>query len=292
MSRAWIWVAAGAIAITLDSSAVAADPGANEDAKEPPLAPEPAYRLSAAIDAPALMIPAALSASWLLGPELEGPYCAPECDPEDLNFIDEPAAGLYSPTWSKVGDVATVSVLASMPLFLAVGEGPLHALSDFVVVAEATLFASATQVLTSYAVARPRPRVYGDAAPLEQRDDGIAARSFFSGHTATCVAATISTFQTLQSLGHPELAWAALGFGGSGSILLSVARVGSGAHFPTDVAAGAVIGAGFGFLVPAIHAKTNAAPRSAVRSNPTDIRYQLVPVVTGERAGGAFTGVF
>ena len=85
----------------------------------------PAYQLHAGIDVPAVAIPAMISASWLLGDELEPPYCAPRCDPDDLNFIDRPAAGLHSEAWSGVGNVATISTLASMPFMLFMVKGLL-----------------------------------------------------------------------------------------------------------------------------------------------------------------------
>jgi len=244
----------------------------------------PAYRLEAGIDVPALVIPAVLSASWLLGPELEPPYCAPACDPETVNAIDRPAAGLYSARWATAGDVSTVAVLASMPIFLALAEPPGHALNDFVVVAQATLFASATQVMTSFATSRPRPRVYGDENP--DPVDGVDARSFFSGHTATCLAATIATFRTLQIVRRPALAWTALGLGVLGTGFLSVARVGSGAHFPTDVAAGAVVGFAYGILLPAVH------PLSESARDGVGARFGVHLITRRDQLGAAMAGSF
>jgi membrane-associated phospholipid phosphatase len=233
-----------------------------------------------------LVIPGVLSASWLLSPELAPPHCAPECDPDTVNAIDRPAAGLYSTGWSTAGSVATVAVLASMPLFLGIAEPPLDALNDLVVVLQATLFASATQVITSFATSRPRPRVYGSSAPLDERDDGNAARSFFSGHMATCTAATVSTFLTLQRVGRTELAWTALAFGATGSGLLGVARVGAGSHFPTDVAAGAAVGVAYGFLLPALHARP-AREEAGARK-----RVLLVPMSGDGLRGAGLVGSF
>jgi membrane-associated phospholipid phosphatase len=258
-------------------------------AAEPPQGtePAPAYQLRAAIDVPALAIPAVISASWLLGDELEPPYCAPRCDPDEVNFIDRPAAGLHSEEWSGLANVATISTLASMPFMLFMGEEPGNALNDLVVVVQATLWASATQVLVSYATSRPRPRLYGDEAPAEDRDTGTAARSFFSGHSATGWAATISTFRTLSRVGNTEMAWAALAVGGTGSTVLSVARVGAGSHFPTDVVAGTVVGISYGFLVPALHDSP-----VAMGSHAAPLVLRPYPMVAAEMAGGGVLGTF
>lgn len=271
-----------AIAVSVTSPVASADPGD---------APRPAYQLNAGIDVPAVAIPAMISASWLLGDELEPPYCAPRCDPEGLNFIDKPAAGLHSEAWSNIGNVATVSTLVSMPFMLFMGEPPRHALNDVVVVIEATLWASATQVLVSYATSRPRPRLYGDEAPDEDRYTGTAARSFFSGHSATGWAATVSTFRTLLRSGNPEMGWAALAVGGAGSTVLSVARVGAGSHFPTDVIAGTVVGISYGFLVPALHSAPPGEGEGADRVG-TALSLRPYPMIDGDKAGAGLVGTF
>jgi membrane-associated phospholipid phosphatase len=257
---------------------------ADVDARRPERGP--VYDLSVGVDVPALLLPAAVSASWFLAFELAPPYCAPRCDPDTVNFIDRPAAGLYSTAWGNLGDIATVGVLATMPLMLVLGEGPANGINDLVVVGEATLLASATQVLVSFATARPRPWLYGDEAPASKHADGHAARSFFSGHTATCVAATLTTFTTLRRVRRPELAWTSLGLGLAGSTFMGVARVGAGSHWPTDVAAGAAVGVGFGLLLPAVHARSSSPDMDAAP------RVHFAPVAGPGFAGGTFAGAF
>src|SRR5581483_489728 len=137
-------------------------------------------------------------------------------------------------------------------------------LGDLLVVAEAALVTAAIQVPASYAVGRPRPRVYGESAPLDERNDANAGRSFFSGHVANCVAATLATRTALARLHHPRLAWAAFAAGMAGSALVGVARVAAGSHFPTDVAVGVAVGTGVGIAVPALHeARIGVAPMAA-----------------------------
>jgi membrane-associated phospholipid phosphatase len=213
----------------------------------------PAYRLSLDVDAPVLLVGGALASSFFFLSEGAPPPCAPLCDPANVNVLDRFAAGNYDATWGTVGDIATAGVLVVLPLTLVVDEGGGAGMNDLLVVAEAALWASAIQVPVSYAIQRPRPRLYGESAPLDARTGANGGRSFFSGHVANCVAVTIATARTFQHRDRPALAWTTLAVGLAGSAFVGVARVAAGSHFPSDVLAGAAIGAGVGIAVPALH---------------------------------------
>ena len=62
------------------------------------------------------------------------------------------------------------------------------------------------------------------------------------------------------------------GLGLAGSSFVAVSRVVAGDHFPTDVIAGAGVGASFGVLLPALHTR----------------RVHLVPIAGGIGATGSF----
>ncbi|RYE83655.1 MAG: phosphatase PAP2 family protein, partial [Myxococcales bacterium] len=115
--------------------------------------------------------------------------------------------------------------------------------------------------------------------PVDERDDANAGRSFFSGHVANTVAATVATTRAFQRLGRPGLAWTMFGVGMAGSTMVGISRVGAGSHFPSDVLVGAAIGAGIGILVPALH---GSGRRPTV---------QAVPIVTDNSAYLSLTGV-
>jgi membrane-associated phospholipid phosphatase len=216
-------------------------------------APSGAYRLSFELDVPLLLISGAVASSYLFIDETPPPTCAPLCNKNDVNAFDRPFAGVYSKTWSTVGNAATLVGVVAVPAAVLIGEPSRGGLADLLVVGEALLVTSAIQVPISYAVSRPRPRVYGEEAPLDTREEADAARSFFSGHVANCLAGTLVASTALRRTGHRSLALGVLIAGLAGSALVGVARVASGAHFPSDVLVGYAVGAGVGIAIPALH---------------------------------------
>jgi membrane-associated phospholipid phosphatase len=213
----------------------------------------PAFRLRLDLDLSIVLIAGATTSSFFFLPEAPGVTCAPRCDRSKINALDRLAAGLYDPQWSTIGNIGTAATMAVPLVVILVDEGARNGLNDDLVVAEAALVASALQVSLSYAVARPRPRVYGNEASLESRSDANAARSFFSGHVANTMATSVAGLRTFQRLRKPLLGWTLFGIGAAGSAFVGVSRVVSGAHFPSDVLAGAAIGAGMGLALPAVH---------------------------------------
>lgn len=226
-----------------------------------------AYRLDAERDAPALLVAGSLAAGWLLGDQLAPPHCAPLCDRDRLLPVDRWAAGNWAPGFAHASNAVELGILGGSALALVASEPLGHAANDAVVVAEAVLGSDALAAVATLSTRRPRPYVYGTAAPLEERMRGSAALSFFSGHTATCVSATVATARTLQRLGRTTLAGVVLGVGLGASAFVAAGRVASGNHFPTDVVAGAVVGAANGVFWPAIHDRPVAA-RLAVLDAP------------------------
>jgi membrane-associated phospholipid phosphatase len=216
--------------------------------------PGPAYRLSVDLDVPLVLLGGTLAASYFLMAETPQAACAPRCDPSNVNVVDRPFAGKFNARWQTVGDVAVGATLVLVPATLFLGERWSAAVQDLLVVGESLLMTEAVQAPASYAVGRPRPRLYGDSAPVGERTGANTARSFFSGHVANTVAATLATTRALRRLGRSKLAIATLAVGLAGSALVGVARVEAGSHFPTDVLAGVAVGAAFGVAVPALHA--------------------------------------
>jgi membrane-associated phospholipid phosphatase len=214
----------------------------------------PAYALHLEVDLPILALDAALAATPLVRPETAPPWCAPKCDPARINALDRPVAGVYRLGWSRVSDVGVGALLATDVAAMLVDEGPLGALNDAVVVTQTILSAQTLAAWTSLVVRRPRPYMYGENAPLDERQNPYGALSFFSGHSTTAFAAAVVLQRTLARR-HPGsplpnvLLASTLAVAG----LVAVGRVASGNHFPTDVTVGAVVGSSMGVLVPALH---------------------------------------
>jgi membrane-associated phospholipid phosphatase len=236
--------------------------------------PGPAYQLKLELDLPILLIGGGMASSFAFLSEAPGVACAPSCDKSTVFSLDRFAAGWYEPAWGTVGDIATASTLGAPLIAVVLDQGLANGLNDDLVIAEAALVTSALQITMSYAVARPRPRVYGDEASEEMRSDANAARSFFSGHVANTVATSVATLRTFQRLGKPRLGYALFGAGLAGSALVGVSRVAAGAHFPSDVFVGAMVGAGVGLALPAMH----------------DSPVRVVPIASGHAAGFLLSG--
>src|SRR6185436_499492 len=98
---------------------------------------------------------------------------------------------------------------AAAAVLLVTDEGWLNALNDGVVIAEATLSATAVASIMTLAAGRPRPFLFGDPdhpeaikAPLSVRNSGDAALSFLSSHTAESFAIATSLYLAERRL-HP-----------------------------------------------------------------------------------------
>jgi membrane-associated phospholipid phosphatase len=162
------------------------------------------------------------------------------------------------------GAVYTAIGFAALdPILSGFRDGREAALIDATMYAEAIAFSWGLTNLAKIGFRRPRPIAYieRDRAIREGQDPATysnastdSALSFYSGHTA--IAATISATATYVAFArspHTMRPWATLAGGVVLTSFVSVERVRSGAHFPTDVIAGALAGAGVGMLVVHLH---------------------------------------
>lgn len=214
------------------------------------------YALSTELDLSVYAVAGTFAAGWLLRHQLAPPPCAPVCDASTLNPLDKLAAGNWSTGWATFSDVGIATLLVGTAATVVATDGVRDAWTDLVVVFESVIVSNALAALSDEAARRPRPFVYGDAAPLSERTDGNAGLSFFSGHSAAAFSATVALASTLHRRDpRGDSWWIALGVGGLASAAIATARVLSGNHFPTDVLAGAAVGSSVGFVVPALHAR-------------------------------------
>lgn len=193
-----------------------------------------------------------------------------ELNRDRIPFFDRPVAG----AWNRAAQTASDGLLvlgfaAPLPLLYSQRDnvftlGVLY-LETFSLSGGAMLFAKG-------AVSRYRPFVYGDSAPMSEKLEADAKRSFFSGHAALIssgfvFSATVFSDYYPDSEYKPYVWSAAVG----ASLLGAWARVAGGKHFPSDVAAGLIIGSAVGYAVPAMH----RGPRSV----------NVVPFVDGDKTG-------
>lgn len=213
---------------------------------------QPAFQLYAEFDIPVLSIGLVFAGARLI--RSQSAYCAPLCERGPLNALDELSAGAWSPRWRRASDVGLYTLMLGSVTMLLVDEGPLRGLNDMVVIAESALAATALASILTLAASRPRPFVYGEKAPLSERESADGSLSFLSSHAAVAFAIVTSSYMTSRRL-HPRnnASMLVLGVGGALAAFVTAARVFAGMHFITDAVGGAVVGASMGVLVPALH---------------------------------------
>jgi membrane-associated phospholipid phosphatase len=156
----------------------------------------------------------------------------------------------------------------------SVGDVP----EDVLVTAEATVLAEDVTQLTKLLVGRERPFVHPLPTEHESGTDDPSNNnvSFFSGHTSEVFAlATASgTVSEMRGYRYAPLIWSA---GGALAMTTAYLRIAADRHWFTDVVAGAIVGAGFGFATPYLfHSEVAALPTSG----PPMMRPQTAPTTT------------
>jgi membrane-associated phospholipid phosphatase len=178
------------------------------------------------------------------------PGCVP-CDPASVPAIDR--AGLHNASGTAAG--ASSVVLAGM--VGAAGFAAFHGLEraqargNAVVLLNSLAWTEATTAWLKVIVHRERPILYTADAPAAaaQLDN---RQSFPSGHASLAFTAATSYFVMArrEHLAHHGRNAALLYVAATG---VAVLRVAGGKHFPSDVAGGAALGTGIGWLVAALH---------------------------------------
>ncbi len=177
----------------------------------------------------------------------------------DIPGYDRWVIGYYSPRLSLASDVLIVAE-GLTPLALTgldyhnQDEKAMEVWRDLVLYGEVVAYASAFSIYAKTFLIHPRPLVFTENAPMSERTNGDSRSSFVSEHTTGAFAAAVFTGYTF-GLRHPESTWVpwvwtgALGAAATEGVL----RVASGKHFPSDVLAGAALGAFIGYAVPRMH---------------------------------------
>jgi membrane-associated phospholipid phosphatase len=101
---------------------------------------------------------------------------------------------------------------------------------------------------------RNRPFVYNSQAPLIDRMESDARKSFFSGHSSMTACNTFFAAKIWSDM-HPNSklkpwVWTAAA---AVPAYAALQRVQAGKHYPSDVIVGLAVGAAMGYLIPQIH---------------------------------------
>ncbi|MBM2813627.1 MAG: phosphatase family protein [Ignavibacteria bacterium] len=175
----------------------------------------------------------------------------------DLWVIDRSATYNYSSTALTTSDILVAGLCAS-PLLLLINNYNSRFTELGFMTYEVFGITGFLQFYAKAATTRARPYTYNPEVSLSEKITSEARRSFFSAHTAFAFATAVY-ISTVYSDYEPDskykyYVWAGtLGLAGTIGFL----RWYGGAHFPTDILTGAVIGSAIGYLVPLAHRKDN-----------------------------------
>lgn len=172
------------------------------------------------------------------------------------NSFDRIAIGYSSKNAAQLSD-QTLLVSTGLPLLLLSGREPRKDFGKIVLLFSQTMLINQglTDIIKSVSL-RPRPYLYDenlDPSTLLHSNDRA---SFLSGHTSGSAAASFF-FARVFSDYYPTsklkpYVWAlAAGM----PALTGYLRVRGGKHYPTDVLAGYLMGAGIGYFIPVLHKK-------------------------------------
>ena len=175
--------------------------------------------------------------------------------------------GLNAPVLSTVALGVGMGFKTGLPQGLAHSAVVLEAVALNVVVTQGLkLWISRPRPFTSRAFQEQFPEAYRGEYLQEEISGKDAWLSMPSGHTSTA-AATYTSIATLLSFHDPKNRnWY---YGGAATliVLAGSTRVMAGMHHPTDVLAGALLGASIGYAVATFHTVANASSPTAPTPN-------------------------
>lgn len=215
------------------------------------------YKLVLGIDIPVMAVSAltwTVPNLWI--DQIVAPSCP--CSSSDINSFDRGVAGHYGPSAvtasNIVAPIALALPLALDTLDISTTRAPwIGYLEDIVVMGQSVLVAGAMTEIVKLSAQRPRPFVYDQPAGAATEDPKNYL-SFFSAHTSTVFAATMS-YATTFAFRHPGSSMTYVAYGAAFALgaTTGALRIAGGMHFPTDVLAGAVVGTVVGIGIPWLH---------------------------------------
>ena len=175
-------------------------------------------------------------------------------DPNNINALDRGATRQYRVNTANFSDyLLTVSAIAPFSV-LASRSVRREFAPVFVMYFETAALAGGLTSISKGLFKRKRPYAYNPDALISDRLSLDARHSFFSGHVSTSASfCFLTAYMVNRYAERPGWKWAAW----SGAVVIpgtiGLWRYTSGKHFPTDIIAGYLVGAGTGMLIPYLH---------------------------------------
>ena len=218
---------------------------------------EAPYRLNWGIEVPILGLALGTGIPYLLLDAQTAPLSVAAINNLDRNTVnpfDQPTTYLWSPTVARVSDGLLYTSMVAPIALLADPQIRKDALPIGLLYVETFALTVGITMLTKVLLKRPRPFVYGTAAPWAEKQEKDAQYAFFSGHTSVSAAMCFMTAKVYHDYNKGKKSvpwvWAAAATVPAATGIL---RQQAGKHFWTDVIAGYALGAAIGILVPELH---------------------------------------
>jgi hypothetical protein len=183
-------------------------------------------------------------------------------DHELFGGFDDRVKGNFSSSAAKLADGLLVTTVAVPAALMLGGELDDGTRDRFLIYAESISMNLVVNSLAKYLVQRPRPYTYNTDPRVEEveRAQGKDSRlSFYSAHAAIGFGSAV-TGSYIYGARTADANARAVVWGVELATAAATAnlRVRAGKHFYSDVIIGSLVGAGIGFLVPALHADEGA----------------------------------
>jgi membrane-associated phospholipid phosphatase len=240
---------------------------------DPPLQPGQHFTVDPVIDG--VLVASGVGFSALLGDVLGTGELRPVTPPSDASILlpfdrvavtqtIDPKASMYS----NIGLWVATGFAVADPVLSGLRDGWDALLIDALMYAESGALTSTMTDVVKIATRRPRPIDYKSPSTTDTNME----LSFPSGHASgvASVAATATYLAFVRSPRSPR-PWITLAAGTLLTAFVSYERVRAGAHFPTDVVAGSMLGGAIGVLVPHLHRHAEEPPPILVGVAPVAI---------------------
>ena len=173
---------------------------------------------------------------------------------DNINSFDRTATYNWSPAAMQASDILLTASMTSPFLLLSSSTVRNNLATVSLMYAENLLLSFAVSHLSKAIFHRYRPYAYNENVPVELKLKTGTFFSFFSGHTTMAFSHAVFVSKLFTDY-FPDSKWIPYVWGVN--LLLSSTvgylRFSSGAHFPTDIIVGAIVGSLVGYLIPLIH---------------------------------------